>query len=96
MELVLGAAVIIKNSIGLICLLVLMAICAAPLMYIFLLAWILRIAAAILGLVSDKRLTACTNRMGEACMLLFRTAATGVLLFLISISVIAMTTGRVM
>ena len=95
MELVLGAAVIIKNSIGIICLLILLIICAAPLAYIFILAWILRVAAAILGLVSDKRLISCTNQMGEACMLLFRTAATAVLLFLISISVIALTTGRV-
>ena len=95
MELVLGAAVIIKNSIGIICMLILLVICAAPLMYIFFMAWILRLASAIVGLVSDKRLTSCTNQMGEACMLLFRTAATAVLLFLISISVIAMTAGRV-
>ena len=94
MELVLGTAVIIKNSIGILCLLVLLTICAAPLVYMFVLSWVLRIAAAILGLVSDKRLTACTNQMGEACMMVCRTAFTSVLLFLISISVIALTTGR--
>jgi len=95
MELVLGAAVIIKNSIGILCLIVLLTICAAPLLYMFILSWVLRMAAAILGLVSDKRLTSCTNQMGEACMLVFRTASTAVLLFLISISVIALTTGKV-
>ena len=95
MELVLGTAVIIKNSIGILCLLVLLTICAAPLVYMFVLSWVLRIAAAILGLVSDKRLTACTNQIGEACMLVCRTAFTAVLLFLISISVIALTTGKV-
>lgn len=95
MELMLGAAVIIKNSIGIICLVVLMVICAAPLLYIFLLSWILRIAAAVLGIVSDKRLTACTNQFGEACMLLFRTAATAIALFLISISVVAIATSKV-
>ena len=96
MELVLGAAVIIKNSIGTICMLILLTICAAPLVYMFILSWILRIAAALLGLVSDKRLTSCTNQMGEACMLVFRTASTAVLLFLISISVIALTTGKIL
>ena len=95
MELVLGTAVIIKNSIGILCLLVLLTICAAPLVYMFVLSWVLRIAAAILGLVSDKRLTACTNQIGEACMMVCRTAFTAVLLFLISISVIALTTGKV-
>lgn len=94
MELMLGSAVIIKNSIGLICLVILLVICAAPLIYIFLLSWILRVAAAVLGIVSDKRLTACTNQFGEACMLLFRTAATAMALFMISISVVAVTTGR--
>ncbi len=96
MELVLGAAVIIKNSIGIICLLVLMTICAAPLLYIFVLSWILRIAAAVLGIVSDKRLTTCINQIGEACMLLFRTAATAMILFLISISVVAIATSKIM
>jgi len=89
MELMMGSAVIIRNSVGVICLLILLVICAAPLLYIFLLSWILRIAAAVLGLISDKRLTDCTNHFGEACMLLFRTAATAVALFLISISVAA-------
>ena len=94
MELVLGSAVIIKNSIGIVCVVILLTICGAPLLYIYLLAWILRVAAALLGIVSDKRLTACTNRLGEGCMLLFRTAATGMVLFLISICVVAVSVGR--
>jgi len=96
MELMMGSAVVIRNSIGVLCMVILLFICAAPLLYIFLFSWILRIAAAVLGLISDKRLTECTNRFGEACMLLFRTAATAVALFLISISVAAMacTPGR--
>ncbi len=94
MELIFGAATIIKNSVGILCMLVLLALCAAPLLYIFVLAWVLRIAAAVLGLVSDKRLTAYTNQSGDACMLLFRIASTAILLFMISISVVALTTGR--
>ena len=94
LELVVGASMIIKNSVGILCMLVLLALCAAPLFYIYVLSWVLRITAAVLGLVSDKRLTAYTNHSGEACMILFRTASTAVLLFLISISLIALTTGR--
>lgn len=94
LELVVGASMIIKNSVGILCMLILLALCVAPLFYIYVLAWVLRIAAAVLGLVSDKRLTAYTDHTGEACMILFRTASTAVLLFLISISLVALTTGR--
>jgi len=93
MELMMGSAVIIRNSIGVMCMVILLGICAAPLLYIFLLSWVLRIAAAILGLISDKRLTECTNQFSEASMLLFKTAATAVALFFISISVVAITSG---
>lgn len=95
LELVVGASMIIKNSVGILCMLILLAMCAAPLFYIYVLSWVLRIAAAVLGLVSDKRLTAYTDHTGEACMIMFRTASTAVLLFLISISLVALTTGRV-
>lgn len=93
-ELILGSAVVIKNSIGVVCLVILLVICAAPLLYVFVLSWILRLAAAVLGIVSDKRLTAATNQIGEGSMMLFRTASTAVLLFLISISVVAISTSR--
>ena len=57
-------------------------------------AWMLRLVAAVLGIVSDKRLVDCTNRMGEGCMLLLRTVATAMVLFLIVVSVLAMATNR--
>lgn len=90
-ELVIGSAVIIKNCIGVVLLLLLLSLCAAPLMKIVVIAWALRVAAAFLGMISDKRLVNCTNQMGEGCMLIFRMVGTGMLLFLILISV--MTTG---
>lgn len=94
MELVIGSAVVIKNSIGVVLLILLLLICAAPLLKIFAIAWILRLAAAMLGMISDKRLVDCTNRMGEGCMMMFRTAATAMVLFLIIISLVAAATNR--
>ncbi len=93
-ELVVGSAVIIKNSIGVVLLLLILLLCIAPLLKIFAIAWLLRLAAALLGMVSDKRLVGCTNRMGEGCMLMFRTIATAMVLFLIIISVVATATNR--
>lgn len=93
-ELITGSAVVIKNCLGIVFLLLLLALCAAPLLRIFLIACILKAAAAVMGIVSDKRITSCTDKVGEGSMMLFRTAGTAMLLFLITISMIATTTNR--
>lgn len=92
---VLGSAVIIKNSIGVVLLLLLVIICATPLLQIFAMAWILRLEAAVLGVISDKRLVDCTNRMGEGCMLMLRTVSTAMALFAIVVSILAMAACRI-
>lgn len=94
METVVGSAVIIKNSLGIILLLILLALAAIPLLQILITAGLLKAAAALLGVVSDKRITACTNKVGSGSELLFKTVGTAVLLFLITISIAAYTTNR--
>ena len=85
-ELVLGSAMVLKNSIGVVLLLLLLAMCAAPLVKIAVIALILKCAAAFMEIVSDKRITACANRAGDGGLMLLRTAGTAMLLFLIAIS----------
>ncbi len=93
-ELVAGSAVVIKNTIGIALLILLLLLCAAPLLKIFCIACLLKGAAAFMGLVSDKRITACANRTGDAGMLLFRTTGTALLLFLVTLSIVATATNR--
>ncbi len=93
-ELMVGSAVVIKNSVGVLLLLLLLLLCAAPLLQIFFTALLVKCAAAFMGIVSDKRITACANRTGDAGMLLFRTVGTAMLLFLITIAIVATTTNR--
>lgn len=87
-ELVLGSALVIKNSIGVVLLLLILVLCAAPLLKIGLIAGVLKSAAAFMGIVSDKRITACVNRAGDGGLLLLKITGTAVLLFLISIAVV--------
>lgn len=94
LELIIGSAVVIKNSIGVVMLLLLLILCVAPLLKIYLIVWILRLAAAVVGMVSDKRLAVCTDQMSEGCMMMLKTAATAMLLFLIVISIIASASNR--
>ncbi len=93
-ELTTGAAVVIKNSIGIVLLILLLLLCAAPLLQIFVTALLFKGAAAVMGIVSDKRITACANRVGDAGMLLFRTTMSAMLLFLIIIGIVATTVGK--
>ena len=92
MEMVMGSAMIVKNSIGVVLLILLILMCAAPLLQIFLTAFLLKAAAAFIGIVSDKRITACANHAGEAGMILFRTVGSAMFLFLITIAVMASAT----
>lgn len=93
-DIILGSAAVIKNSIGVVLLILLLAVCVAPLVKIFAIAALVKLAAALLGVISDKRLTFCADKVGNGSALLLRTAGTAMVLFLIAISVAAFTTGR--
>lgn len=88
-ELVLGSAVLLKNSIGVLLLLLLLGGCLIPLARILLIAGAVKLGAAIAGIVSDKRFSGCADRVGEGCFLLFRCVFTAMLLFVIVIAVAA-------
>ena len=94
MEMVMGSALVVKNSIGVILLVFLVLLCAAPLIQIFLTAFVLKAAAAFVGIVSDKRISGCVSNVGEAGMLLFRTVGSAMFLFLITIAVMATAAGK--
>lgn len=93
-ELVTGSALVIKNSIGIMLLLLLLILCAAPILQIIATALLFKCAAAFMGIVSDKRITNCANRTGDAGMLLFRTTGTAMVLFLIVIAIVASLGGK--
>ena len=81
-------------SMVILLLLLLAAMAAVPLLRILLTAFLLKAAAGLLGVVSDKRITACADRVGNGSRLLFQTAGTAFLLFAVTISVAAYTTNR--
>lgn len=88
-ELAVGSAVIIKNSIGVVLLILLLGLCVVPLLEIFFTAFLIKCAAAFMGIISDKRITACTNHTGDAGIMLFQAAGTAMLMFFICISIVA-------
>lgn len=88
-ELLMGAAVLIKNSMGVLLLLLLVGICLIPVLKILFLALSVKLASAITGIISDKRISDCANHVGEGCFLILRCVFTCVALFFIVVAVIA-------
>ena len=88
-ELLMGAAVLIKNSMGVLLLLLLIGICLIPVLKILFLALSVKLASAITGIISDKRISDCANHVGEGCFLILRCVFTCVALFFIVVAVIA-------
>ncbi len=93
-EMVIGSAVLIKNSIGLYITLLLIMLCAVPLIKLALLSGALKLGAALVGIVSDKRMTNCANRVGNGNLMLLKVTLASVGLFIIQIAIIAYSTNR--
>lgn len=90
-ELMIGSAVLLKNSLGVLLVLLLLGSCMIPLIKILLITGTVKLGAAITGIVSDKRISGCADRVGEGCLLLFRCVFTAMALFVIVIAVVAYT-----
>lgn len=93
-EMVLGSAMLIKNSIGLYITLVLILLCCIPIFRLILYAAAVKISAALIGIVSDKRMTNCANRVGDGNIMLLKIALSSVGMFVIQIAIITYTTSR--
>lgn len=88
-ELLLGAAVLVKNSFGVLLLLLLLGMCLLPVLKIGLIAGCVKFAAAITGMISDKRISECADHVAEGCLMILRCVFTSVALFFIIVAVIA-------
>lgn len=93
-EMVLGSAVLVKNSVGVLAILLMIGLCIVPVFKIWLFAMLLKGVAAVSGVLGDKRIAACTDHAGEGSFLVLRVLLTACGLFLITIAVAAMTTNR--
>ena len=87
-DLVLGAGVLIRNSIGAAGLVFLAVICLIPLAKVALFALSYQLAAAVVQPVSDARIVACIGSVGDGMVLLMKVMFTAALLFWLTLAVI--------
>lgn len=95
-EMVIGSAVLVKNSIGIYITLVLIMMCGIPILKLALLSFVIKLSAALIGIVSDRRMTGCANRVGDGNLMLLKIALASVGMFVIQIAIITYTTGKTM
>jgi len=89
---ILGASVLFKNSIGAGCLIVLVLLCAVPLIKLIVFVLSFSICSAFLQPVSDKRLMGLLHITGESGRLLIQTLISCLTLFFITIALAAVST----
>lgn len=83
----LGSAVLIKNSVGIVGCLLLLMLCAIPMVKILVMGCLLKITAAILGIVGEKKMVNCTNQVGDGIFMIFQTVGYGILFFLVLVAI---------
>ncbi len=87
-ELVVTSAVLVRNSLGVVILLVFVLAGAGPVIHYGLLSFIYRLLAAVAQPVSDKRIVGAFSTMGEGCVLLLRILFTAEILCMLAFLVL--------
>lgn len=94
LQVVLGMGVLLKNTMGILFMVLLLFICAMPILKVFFFMFVVKGCAAVMGLSADKRIINCTNAFGDGIMLLLQTMITAVMFFLILILIVTFSTNR--
>lgn len=94
-ETILGAGVLLKNAIGVAGLIVIISISAVPFLKLLVITAVYKIGSAALQPISDKRFIECISASAKSASMLLQTVFVGAVLFLLSITIVAVTTGGV-
>ncbi len=92
---ILGAGVLLKNAIGVAGLIIIITISAVPFIKLLMITVIFKIGSAALQPISDKRFIECIDAAANSAAMLLRTVFVGVVLFLLTITIVAVTTGSI-
>ncbi len=85
----LGSALLIKNSIGVLALILLIVICMVPLVKLFCIGGALKLAGALLGMFGEKKQVRFIDQMGNGSFHMFQITLCTMVMFFISIALIA-------
>ncbi|NLP34225.1 MAG: stage III sporulation protein AF [Clostridiales bacterium] len=91
-ETVLGAGILLKNAIGVTGLIVILTICAVPFLKLLMITVVYKAGSAVLQPISDKRIVECISVSAKSSAMLLQSVFVGAVLFLLTITIVAVTT----
>lgn len=94
-ELILSCGMLIKNSIGVVALIILVMVACAPVVKIGVFCGFYHLLGAVLQPVADRRITECVTAISRGCNLYLKIIVYSMLLFFILISMVGATTSFV-
>jgi stage III sporulation protein AE len=94
-ETVIGSGILLKNAIGVAGLMVIIIICLMPLIQLLVVTLIYKFSSAALQPISDKRIIECISASAKSAQMLLQCVVVGAILFLLTITIVAISTGRV-
>lgn len=94
-ETVIGSGILLKNAIGVAGLVVIIIICSIPLIQLLVVTLIYKFSSAALQPISDKRIIECISASAKSAQMLLQCVVVGAIMFLLTITIVAISTGRV-
>lgn len=92
-EMLLGTGLLIRNCVGATVIVVLVLLCAKPLLEVGMLALIYRVLAALAEPVTDKRISGVLDALSRAGMLYLKLVVTAILMLFLTVAVVCVATG---
>lgn len=89
-----GISILLKNTVGVIFLILLLGICTVSILKIFFVMMVMKTCSGILGIAADKKIVNCINLVGDGISLLVQTLFTGVTFFVLLLLIVMFTTNR--
>ena len=94
LEFISGTAIVLKNGVGVIGMILLLLVCTVPVLKIFVTLIVMKFTAVIYGLFEDKNMSWCVDKLGVSQAFLLKIIGMGLLLFLVWILLAVYTTNQ--
>lgn len=91
-EIMVGSGIVIKNGVGVAAIIVLLVLCAGPVIKVWVMTFLYRMIAAVMQPIADKRMLGCISGAGEGGRLLGKVTVTTVVMFLVTIAMVTAAT----
>lgn len=89
---VFGAGILVKNAIGVAGLIIVIVICAVPVIKLVIITVIYKIGVAVVQPISDKRILNCITATSQSSKMLLHIVLVGAILFILTITIILAST----